>query len=216
LTQSDLFSAGGKAQDISLHGYGELRYLPDWLDTRLADRYFTCLHAEIPWQQPEVTVYGQHHQIPRLQAWYGDSGATMTYSGSEFQALPWHPVLRELKSRLHHEFTETFNSVLVNLYRDGHDCVGWHADDEPELGETPTIASVSLGACREFCLKPKSNNLPNANCDRARLLLSHGDLVMMSGATQRYWHHSVPRTGKVSLPRINLTFRRIRQQVLRE
>lgn len=209
--QTDLFSTTtGRPQTISLGGFGDLSYRPAWLDTQQADRYFAQLAAEVVWEQPQVTVYGQRHRIPRLQAWYGDPGAVMTYSGTRFQPRAWHPALAQLRQCLQAECGGAFNSVLVNLYRDGDDGVGWHADDEPELGRRPLIASVSLGAERTFSLKPKGKNGPNAGLAGIQIPLKHGDLLVMGGETQHYWQHALAKTKRVRSPRINLTFRHIR------
>lgn len=160
---------------------------------------------EISWRQDELTMYGKKVTIPRLHAWYGDS-ATQTqygYSGLMLEPLPWIPTLLKIKHDVEYKLGMHFNSVLVNLYRDGNDTVGWHSDDEIELGINPTIASLSLGQTRNFSLKHKLLN------KKLSLELKTGSLLVMSGETQACWQHSLPRTKQAKLPRINLTFRQI-------
>ena len=210
MSQTDLFSNDpADEQRISLQGFGELRFFPSWLDSAFAQDCYLRLQRELTWEQPEIFVYGQRRLIPRKQAWYGDSRARMAYSGTEFEPTPWHPLLLAIKQKLQVAFALDFNSVLVNLYRDGNDSVSWHADDEPELGPRPVIASISLGAERKFSLKPKSSKLPNAHLPPVHLPLRHGDLVIMGGGTQTYWHHAIMKQKKITQSRINLTYRRV-------
>lgn len=143
--------------------------------------------------------------IPRLQAWYGDNYQAYTYSGLTMKALPWTPELGELRKRIEQHTGFLFNSCLANLYRDGNDTVGWHSDDEPELGVNPTIASLSLGESRDFQLKHKITK------EKLTIPLKTGGLLLMSGETQHYWQHCIPRTKRVKSPRINLTFRLIHE-----
>ena len=214
MNQEDLFGQEGSLEQrrISLAGNAELLYLKKWLNGEEADRYLEVLKRELAWAQPEIKVYGKRHRIPRLQSWYGDQDTVMTYSGASFVANTWHPILYILKEKLELQCGVQFNSVLANLYRDGQDAMGWHADDEKELGTAPIIASVSLGAARIFNLRPKKigripPTLGIASPEPFKLSLSHGDLIVMAGETQRYWEHSIPKTAKISTPRINLTYR---------
>lgn len=208
LQQDDLFPSDSR-QNIDLEGFGLLQYFPRWLHTVDADRYFACLDKELCWSQPEITVYGRSHRIPRLQAWYGDAKARMSYSGMALKPEPWHQKLLLIKQKIEAQFNCSFNSVLANCYRDGGDGVGWHADDERELGQDPLIASVSLGASRVFSLKPKSAHLDNASLKKRDLLLCHGDLLLMSGATQKFWQHALMKDKHAPDKRINLTYRLI-------
>jgi alkylated DNA repair dioxygenase AlkB len=170
-----------------------------------ADQLLESLIDQTPWQQPEVTLFGKKIKSPRLAAWYGDPAATYTYSGLVNEPLPWTPVLSELKKKVEHHCNQPFNSVLLNYYRDGNDAMGWHADNEPELGPAPTIVSLSLGQSRRFLLKHKRNkNIPTTKID-----LEHGSLLIMSGNTQRNWKHSISRTKRSVKERVNLTFRLI-------
>jgi alkylated DNA repair dioxygenase AlkB len=182
-------------------------------DVRLASDAFAApeawdlfreLREGIDWRQEEVLVFGRRHAVPRLVAWHGDPGARYTYSGTLHEPLPWTPALERIRHRVQAVADCEFNAVLLNLYRDGRDGMGWHADDEPELGPEPVIASVSLGAVRRFCLRHRRRRGL-----RADLALPHGSLLLMSGATQRNWVHAVPKTAVPVGERINLTFRRI-------
>lgn len=157
---------------------------------------------EVPWRQETLVIFGRPVKTPRLTCWIGDPGATYTYSGLANRPLPWTPVLTGLRARLEERLQAPFNSVLLNLYRDGRDSMGWHADDEPELGPEPLIASVSLGATRTFRLRHRTLGLPSVDLE-----LEHGSLLVMRGTTQRDWHHCVPKRLRVDQPRLNLTFR---------
>lgn len=225
--QTSLFESSTVAkpqeEKFPLAGGGELIISRSWLNSEQTDRLFETLIETIPWEQPLITVYGKQNVIPRKQAWYGDEGAVMEYSGQRFRPLPWLPALASLRQKLEAELSQSFNSVLANLYRDGNDTVGWHADDEPELGHNPVIASLSLGETRTLCLKPKQrkkrkNGATESSSEksfqgalqqkRIDLPLHSGDLLIMRGSVQHHWQHSVPREKSVN-PRINLTFRKI-------
>jgi len=183
----------------------DLEYLPGFLGPADADELLAALLAEVPWQRPVVQIFGRTFRSPRLAAWYGDMGAVYRYSGLVNEPLPWLPSLAVLRGRIEHRFGQPFNSVLLNLYRDGADSMGWHRDHEPELGENPVIASISLGGIRRFVLQHSRQ----ANMPRLELRPEHGSLLLMCGATQHFWRHCVPKPRKVVSLRINLTFRRI-------
>lgn len=153
------------------------------------------------WRQETITIFGRRRQQPRLTCWMGS--ASYTYSGVRHAPAPLPPVVEELRLRLESTFGEQFNSVLANMYRDGRDSVGWHADDERGMGDAPTIASISLGASREFQIRRNSTGTVTT------IELRHGDLLVMSGASQRYYQHCVPKRARAAGRRINLTFRRI-------
>lgn len=175
-----------------------------WLGPEDAARLFAELRETTAWRQESIRVFGRVHAVPRLQAWYGDEGVTYAYSGLHLEPLPWTAPLAELRARLHETLPEaSFDSALVNLYRDGRDSNGWHADDEPELGPRPTIASLSLGAVRRFRMKPRRGDAPPLSLD-----LAAGSLLVMAGTTQRDWLHAVPKTARPVGERINVTFRR--------
>lgn len=175
---------------------------PGALGLDAADHLFRHLLDEIPWQQRRVNVFGREVDQPRLVAWFGDPGAAYSYSGLTLQPLSWTRSLTELRQRCESIAGETFNSVLANLYRDGHDRVAWHADDEATLGTDPVIASISLGAERRFDLRHRETG------ETVRTLLPSGSVVVMGRGCQRHWLHQVPKMLRVREPRINLTFRR--------
>jgi alkylated DNA repair dioxygenase AlkB len=169
-----------------------------------ASQLLDALIAGIDWRQEEVLIFGQRRPVPRLVAWHGDPGASYTYSGTPHDPLPWTQPLEQIRSRLFDLTGSRFNSVLLNLYRNGRDGMGWHADDEPELGRDPVIASVSLGAPRRFCFRHRRDRALKLD-----LTLSHGSLLLMSGATQHHWVHAVPKTSLPADRRLNLTFRTV-------
>lgn len=177
---------------------------PAWLSARDADALFVALHDAVPWQVHHVKLFGREVASPRLSCWIGDEGTGYRYSGVRHAPHAWPDALQSLRERLQRDAVHAFNSVLANLYRDGRDAMGWHSDDEPELGPRPVIASVSLGAPRRFVLKHRAD--PARKLD---LVLPHGSLLLMRGETQRHYRHALPRTTRPVAPRINLTFRRI-------
>jgi alkylated DNA repair dioxygenase AlkB len=182
----------------------DLRYLPQWLAAPLADAWLAELIEQTPWQQPQISLYGRRVAIPRQVAWYGDAQASYRYSGLQHEPLAWTPMLATLRERLQDELGQPFNGVLLNYYRDGQDAMGWHSDDEPELGHEPLLASLSLGATRRFDLRRKGSQRIEHS-----IALEHGSLLVMGGATQHHWQHQIARTRKVRAPRLNLTFRLI-------
>lgn len=169
-----------------------------------ADALLRELHDSIDWQQEEVLIFGQRRLVPRLVAWHGDPDASYTYSGTAHDPLPWTPTLEAIRSRVAELTGRDFNSVLLNRYRDGRDGMGWHADDEPELGREPAIASVSFGEPRRFVLRHRRER--TARCE---LQLGHGDMLLMAGPTQHHYLHAVPKTARVVGERINLTLRKV-------
>lgn len=167
-----------------------------------AEVLFHELERSLPWQQPRLTLYGRQHPIPRLQCWMGDPEAEYRYSGLPLSPVPWHPGVQRICARVEALSGRVFNSSLVNLYRDGTDRMGWHSDNEPELGPAPWIASYSLGASRRFSLRRRGTTRT-----AHQLELAHDQLLLMSPAVQRDWQHALPATKRVKMPRINLTFR---------
>lgn len=178
-----------------------LYFEPNFLSMSESLRLYKDLIDNLNWQQDNIFVYGREVAIPRLQAWYGDNSQTYTYSGLSMQAMSWTQTLAELRNRIEQHSGFRFNTCLANLYRDGNDSVGWHSDDEPELGVNPVIASLSLGESRDFQLKHKVTK------EKLTIPLKTGSLLLMSGETQHFWQHCIPRTKRVKSPRINLTFR---------
>lgn len=187
-------------ETITLEG-GELAFDPHWLAPEPADALFATLQAAIPWEVHRIRMFGREVDSPRLSCWIGDPDAHYTYSRTRFAPRPWLPALAHLREVLERATDARFNSVLANLYRDGRDSMGWHSDDEPELGAQPVIASLSLGASRRFALKARHGD------ERFALELPHGSLLLMRGDTQRHWRHALPRSTSVTEARINLTFR---------
>ncbi len=181
----------------------DVRYLPGAFSPADADRLFAALRHGIDWQQEEIVIFGQRRPVPRLVAWHGDPGARYTYSGVVHEPLPWTADLQEIRARAELVAGQPFNSVLLNLYRDGRDGMGWHADDEPELGHDPVIASVSLGATRRFQLRHRKRR------ETVPIDLEHGSVLLMQGPTQHHWVHALPKTARAVGERINLTFRRV-------
>lgn len=182
---------------------GELLWFPDFLDATTAECLFRRLSRELAWQQEYIHLFGRRVAQPRLSVWHGDADARYRYSGLELAPLPWTRSLAALRQRLNTRLDARLNSVLANLYRDGRDSMGWHSDDEAELGPEPVIASLSLGATRRFQLRHRYRD------ERGQLELTSGSLLIMAGSTQQYWQHQVPKTRRPVGPRINLTFRRI-------
>ncbi|AMV32175.1 2OG-Fe(II) oxygenase superfamily protein [Pirellula sp. SH-Sr6A] len=184
-------------QTIELADGGVLFYEDLFLDASEADRYFEILRDRCQWEQkPGVFGYMQ----PRLISSYGDSGLSYRYSGRDYAALPWFPELVELKQKVE-SVLGTYNYCLLNRYRNGSDSMGWHADDEPEMGNT--IGSLSLGATRKFRIRH------NQSRETRTFLVGNGTLIIMTGSMQQYWQHEVPKTKQPVGERINLTFRQV-------
>ena len=181
----------------------DVRLDPAWLAPDEASDLFDALLAGLRWENHIVRLFGREHPSPRLSCWIGDPGARYRYSGVSREPRPWTSPLAALRRRLRDSLGVDFDSVLANLYRDGRDAMGWHADDEPELGPEPMVASVSLGATRRFVLRHRDG------APRLALDLPAGSLLLMQGTTQAYYRHALPRTARPVDSRINLTFRRI-------
>lgn len=180
----------------------DVRHLPAWLAPSPADALQVALREDVPWEVHRIRMFGRWVDSPRLSCWIGDPDARYRYSGADFVPHPWLPPLQALRERLCEEGFGEFNSVLLNRYRDGNDSMGWHGDDEPELGPAPLIVSLSLGAARRFLLRRRDDNRR-----RAEYFLGHGDLLIMGGETQRFYQHALPKMARVQGERINLTFR---------
>lgn len=191
-------------QRLALEG-ADLALWADWLPPAEADGLFGELLETVPWETHVIRMFGREVASPRLSCWIGDPGASYVYSRTRFEPHPWPAALAALRPRLEHACGSAFNSVLANLYRNGRDAMGWHSDSEPELGNAPVIASVSLGAARRLAFRSK---LARGRA-MLELRLPHGSLLRMAGATQRRYQHALPRTAHVQAPRINLTFRQI-------
>ena len=204
----DLFDDRRELESISLID-ADLKFMRSFFEKSQADHYFKLLLEETPWRQDSIKVWGKTHLQPRLTAWYGDPDTSYSYSGIQLESLAWTATLQAIKTAVEEVVGSRFNSVLINLYRDQQDSVGWHSDDEPELGHNPVIGSVSLGETRTFKLKHKTNKHEK----QLAVDLTHGSLLVMAGPTQKRWHHAIDKERMPKQPRINLTFRSIQKEV---
>lgn len=183
---------------------GELELREGFIPPEECRALLDALCMEIPFEQRPIRIMGRTVMQPRLSAWIGDPGTAYTYSGVLNAPLPWPPRLHALREQVVGATHESFNSVLCNLYRDGQDSMGFHADAERELGPEPVIASLSLGATRRFQLRHRRDP-----ADRLDLDLPDGSLLVMRGALQKHYRHAVPKQRAITEPRLNLTFRRV-------
>lgn len=182
---------------------GEALLLPELFTEGESAELFRRLQEEVPWRQEAIRLFGREVMQPRLISWFADPGASYGYSGRTLKAEAWSELLLSLKARAEAAAATEFNGVLLNYYRNGQDSMGWHRDNEPELGPHPVIASLTFGASRRFKLRLKERK------DVSReILLTPGSCLIMRGETQRHWEHSLPKVARAE-PRINLTFRRI-------
>ena len=181
---------------------GDISYDKNFLSSVEASRYFKILRNETAWQQDQIKVFGKVYDQPRLTALYANNNLTYSYSNITMRPTPFSATLLEIKEKIEQQLKLEFTTCLLNLYRHGQDSNGWHADNEKELGENPIIASVSLGAERMFHMKHRTDKL-----QKIKINLTHGSLLVMSGSTQHYWLHQIPKTKKHVEERINLTFR---------
>lgn len=184
----------------------DISYWETYLSKNETKEFLTQLLEETIWQQPEIWMFGRLVKTPRLTAWHGDEKATYKYSGIVNRPLAWTPPLLKLRNLVESTTNKKYNSVLLNLYRNGNDYLSWHSDNEAELGLYPTIASISLGAPRTFSLRPKLTSISQKRFD---LVLASGSLLCMKGNTQALWDHSIKKEPKILEPRINLTFRSV-------
>ena len=216
----------GKGIVIEINN-GRLYYAPYFFDSKISDETLDYLlsckdvnwkdydwHSEtnisslefdnINWQHDTIKMFGKEHKLPRISAWYGDEDKSYLYSGIQLSPNPWTSKLNWLRDELEIVCKRRFNSVLLNWYRTGEDYISWHADDEPELGTNPMIASINFGESRRFLLRLKKDH-----SRKIELPLHHGSLFVMAGAIQHHWQHSVPKQKRVKGNRVNLTFRTI-------
>ena len=177
-------------------------YYPKFFGKSEAALLFQELLSETPWQQDQIKVFGKVHEQPRLTAFYGDSGKTLSYSGIKMQSHPWNENLLAIRKKIQTVCETEFNTVLLNYYRNGKDSNGWHADNEQYLGKNPVIASVTFGEARAFQMKHNTLSIPTQ-----KIILESGSLLLMKGTTQHFWKHQIPKTAKPIGARINLTFR---------
>jgi len=186
-----------RKQRIEARDGGWILYLEDFLPAAEADGFFTQLRAQVPWEQFRNRLW----TFPRLTAFTADTGVVYRYSGVTHSGVGWTSPLLAIRERVEHAAEAPFNGVLLNLYRDGNDSMGRHADAEPELGQNPLVASVSLGAVRTFVLRHNDGH------EKIGFDLAHGSLLVMGGTLQHHWKHELPKTKHPVGERINLTFR---------
>ena len=193
-------------EDVGVEG---VCYRADFLPRQCADRLLATALAQLAWQRERLTMFGRVSAAPRLSAWYGEAGTAYRYSGATRTATPWPGFLARLAAAAGRAVGAKFNYVLVNRYRDGRDTLGWHADDEADLGPAPTIATVSVGATRTLRLRPRGRRQARQGrglgCE-----LAHGSLLLMWGDCQRDYKHCVPRTAQRVGERVSFTFRHTR------
>jgi alkylated DNA repair dioxygenase AlkB len=181
-----------------------IRFYPNFLALKEADMFFNLLYQETPWRNDPITIFGKTYPQPRMTALHGHTTDPYGYSGIVMQPHPMNKTLLDIEQKLEAYTDETFTTVLANLYRNGQDSNGWHADNEKELGKNPVIASVSFGAERFFHLKHREQKEL-----RLKILLKKGSLLLMEGETQTHWLHQIAKTARPLGSRINLTFRKI-------
>jgi len=182
-----------------------LVYFPHALSAGEADALLEYCLLKLPWRQDSLTIGGKRVAIPRLQNWFGDPEAQYSYSGLALTPLPWTAQILQIRDLAEVIAGQSFNAVLANYYRNGRDSVGWHSDDERELGPKPVIASVSLGTTRVFEMRHRYDK----SLKTLRLPLTHGSVLVMKGETQQFWRHQLPKDEEITKPRVNLTFREI-------
>jgi alkylated DNA repair dioxygenase AlkB len=184
---------------------GEVSFLEKLVLPCPTNALLSKLISDTPWRADPIKVWGKVYMQPRLMAWYGDTGKSYMYSGRLYEPYTWTPLLLAVKDCVEKTCDHQFNSVLLNYYRDGNDSMGFHSDNEPELGKNPVIASLSLGETRTFVLKHKSNKALKP----VRLKLNDGSLLLMGGELQTHWQHGIPKETKQCSVRVSLTFRTI-------
>ena len=182
-----------------------VRYVENFFNLDESMAYMKQLTNQICWRREKINMWGKEIVTKRRIAWYADDGKSYTYSGSTFFPTQWNVVLLQLKRRVEEYAKIKFNSVLLNKYANGEVGMGWHSDDEKELGIDPIIASLSFGANRDFIFRHKTDK----SIKNIKIHLKSGSLLLMLGSTQHYWKHSLPKRLKIKEPRIKLTFRNI-------
>ena len=192
-----------QAQQFNLPD-ASIKLWPNWLTPQHSAALLFTLQQQLPWRQDNIMMFGKAVKIPRSQVWMGDAHCSYRYSGTRFEPQPWQPQVKAMAQQVSVFLRRPFNCVLLNLYADGQQHMGWHADNEKELGHDPVIASVSLGANRRFELKHRHQPWQLA------LDLTPGSLLLMAEGCQVNWLHRLPKQTKVQQPRLNLTFRYIK------
>lgn len=201
MDQLNLFNEPEESGEIKYIKDGQYRFWSNLFNQNESQRLLKNLSEGIKWKQESMNMYGKELKFPRLTAWYGDQDKPYSFSGITLKPHTWTSELNEIKTIIEPLARVKFNSVLLNLYRDGNDSISWHTDAEKELGKNPVIASVNFGAERIFQLRHIKTK------ERLDIALGNGSLLIMEGALQHFWQHQVPKTKKTKSPRINLTFR---------
>lgn len=204
MEQLDLFNSSKTNTEKKQIQNGEYLHISNFFEKSTSDNYLKTLLDTIDWKQEKMNMYGKELLFPRLTAWYGDNDKPYSFSGITLKPKQWTKDLLEIKSKVETKTDVSFNSVLLNRYRNGNDSISWHTDAEKELGKNPIIASVNFGATREFQLRHIHTK------EKLSIQLSHGSLLIMLGELQHFWQHQIPKTKKPVSERINLTFRVIK------
>lgn len=210
MNQLNLFSTAKNSNGAIAENYlhfvnnGEYLYLPHFFSKIESDAFLSALCNGIEWKQEGMKMYGKDLKFPRLTAWYGDNNKPYSFSGITLNPNKWTKEILDVKERIEPISNVIFNSVLLNLYRNGMDSISWHQDNEKELGTNPVIASVSFGVARVFQLRHKNTN------EKIDITLQHGSLLIMKGEMQHFWQHQLPKTKMEIGTRVNLTFRVIK------
>lgn len=205
MDQLDLFGSNKPKDGVPvIIPNGEYVYYPHFFEKLMADVYLQKFVDTIKWKQESMNMYGKQVHFPRLTSWYGDNDKPYSFSGITLNPHPWSAELLTIKNIIEPICEISFNSVLLNLYRNGNDSISWHTDAEKELGRNPIIASVNFGAERKFQIKH------NQTGETHEIVLKNGSLLIMRGELQHYWKHQVPKQKAINKPRVNLTFRVIR------
>jgi len=199
MEQLNIFGESAQALNLPID---LLKYFPAFFNAQESLALMQEFISTVPWQQRIVTMYGKQIITPRLTAWYGDKGKDYTFSGTKFDPLPWTGELLQIRKKVEEIANVTFNTVLLNYYRDGNDSVAWHSDDEYDLGNKPVIASVSLGQARRFDVRHKTDHQKKYSVN-----LENGSLLLMKGDLQHNWEHRIAKSIKPLKERVNLTFR---------
>ncbi|MDB4850712.1 alpha-ketoglutarate-dependent dioxygenase AlkB [Gammaproteobacteria bacterium] len=189
--------------EIVAHNDLKIRIEEDFFNSVDSNKLLKKFISKLPWESMMIKIFGRDTKIPRLQCWIGDEGCEYSYSGKQLSRQIWNQDLIMIRKKIYQELKIDFNSVLANYYRDGKDSMGWHSDNEKELGPNPTIASISFGSERDLVFRNKITK------ETLTIPQTNGCLILIDGETQRNWQHSIKKTQKLIGPRINLTFRNI-------
>ena len=201
MDQLSLFGEAGQSKGLPPD---LLDYIPGVFSALESNYLLDQFKNKVPWEQKTVRMYNKEIATPRLTAWYGDPGTNYSFTGMALDPMPWTDELLMMKERVEALAGVSFNSVLLNYYRNGNDSVAWHRDNERILGKNPVIASVSLGQARNFDIRLQSDHN-----QKYSVRLENGSYLLMKGDLQEHWEHRIAKSTRPMKPRINLTFRRI-------